>query len=143
MTSPTYHYYYNDVVVANIGPDGNNEWAAKVPKRQHSVNDNGTYSSCAVEAKGSNIYLVFNDSGENLFVKPGDKIKQFELKGKDALVVLATIHSDGNVSREALFSPDRRDVILRPKDCVELKSQEMFIYANRKRDYRFGLIEFK
>lgn len=143
VTTTTYHYFYNDVVVVNIDPEGNIEWAAKVPKRQHSVNDGGTYSGCAVEVKGSRIYLVFNDTGENLFVKPGDKIKQFELKGKDALVILATIGEDGNVFREALFTPDRRDVILRPQDCVQLKDDAMFIYASRKKDYRFGLIEFK
>lgn len=137
------HYLYNDVLVVSIDREGNIEWASKVPKRQHSINDAGAFSSCAVEVKGSNIYLVFNDSGENLFIKPGDKIKQFELNGKDALVVLATIDSDGKVSREALFSPERRDVILRPKDCVELKNQDMFIYASRKRDYRFGMIGFK
>ncbi|MBZ0207817.1 MAG: hypothetical protein K8H89_15990 [Flavobacteriales bacterium] len=142
-TSTTYHYYYNDVVVVNIDPQGNIEWATKVPKRQHSINDDGIFSSCAVAVKGGKIYLVFNDTGENLFVKPGDKIKQFELKGKDALVILATIGEDGNVSREALFTPDRRDVILRPQDCVQLKDDTMFIYASRYKDYRFGLIEFK
>jgi hypothetical protein len=82
--------------------------------------------------KDGNIFLIFNDSGENLFVKPGDKIKQFELKGKDALVVLATVDNKGNVAREALFSPERRDAILRPKDCVELSNDQMFIYASRK-----------
>lgn len=142
-TSCSTHYIYNDVIVVNIDPQGNIEWASKVPKRQHSANDGGMYSGCAVEVKEDKIYLVFNDSGENLFLKPGDKIKQFELTGKDALVVLATVNADGSTTREALFSPDRRDVILRPKDCVELRNGSMFIYANRKKDYRFGLIDFK
>ena len=142
-TRCNYHYYYNDLIVVNIDPKGDIEWATKVPKRQHSINDGGTFSSCAVDVKDGRIYLVFNDSGENLFVKSGDKIKQFELKGKDALVVLATVDGDGSVSREALFTPDRRDVILRPKDCVQLKDDAMFIYASRKKDYRFGMIEFK
>ncbi|MCC6838866.1 MAG: hypothetical protein IT230_01770 [Flavobacteriales bacterium] len=141
-TTTVYNYYYNDVLVVNIDPQGNIEWATKVPKRQHSANDGGRYSSIAVDVKGDNIYLVFNDSGENLFVKPGDKLEQFSLTGKDALVVLATIDGDGNVSREALFAPDRRDVILRPKDCVELSDKTMFIYASRKNDYRFGQIVF-
>lgn len=141
-TVTTYHYYYNDVLVINIDPQGNIEWATKVPKRQHSVNDLGRYSSFAVDVKGSHIYMVFNDTGENLFLKPGDKVKQFSLTGKDALVVLATIDASGNTSREALFSPDRRDVILRPKDCVELSDKTMFIYASRKNDYRFGQIVF-
>ncbi|MBS1546984.1 MAG: hypothetical protein JST38_07290 [Bacteroidetes bacterium] len=142
-TQTIYNYYYNDVLVINIDPEGNIEWANKVPKHQVTSNDGGMYSSFAVDVKGSNIYLVFNDTGENLFLKPGDKVKQFSLTGKDALVVLATIDSEGNTTREALFSPERRDVILRPKDCVELKDENMFIYASRKKDYRYGLIEFK
>lgn len=142
-TSCSTHYLYNDVIVVNIDPEGTIEWASKVPKRQHSVNDGGRYSGCAVEVKKDQIYLLFNDSGENLFLKPGDKVKQFELTGKDALVVLATVNGDGTTEREALFSPERRDVILRPKDCVELGNESMFIYASRKKDYRFGLIDFK
>lgn len=141
-TTTVYHYYYNDVLVVNIDPQGNIEWATKVPKRQHSTNDGGRYSSFAVDVKGDKIYLVFNDSGENLFLRPGSKVEQFSLTGKDALVVLATIDADGNTSREALFAPERRDVILRPKDCVELSDKTMFIYASRKNDYRFGQIVF-
>lgn len=141
-TSCTTHFIYNDVIVVNVDPDGNIEWASKVPKRQHTTNSQ-LYSGCAVEVKGDKIYVLFNDSGENLFLKPGDRFKQFELTGKDALVVLATVNSDGTTEREALFSPERRDVILRPQDCVELSNEKMFIYASRKKDYRFGLIDFK
>lgn len=137
------HYVYNDVILVNINPQGDIEWASKVPKRQHSVNDLGRYSGCAVEVKKDKIYIIFNDSGENLFLKPGDKVKQFELTGKDALVVLATVDGEGHTTREALFSPERRDVILRPQDCVEMRNESMFIYANRKKDYRYGLIDFK
>lgn len=138
----TYHYVYNDIIAVNIDPSGNIEWAAKVPKRQHSTNDGGAYSSYAIAVKGDNIYLVFDDTGENLFLKPGDKVRQFELTGKDALVVLATIDGDGHVTREALFSPERREAILRPKDCVQLQNDDMFIYASRKKEYRFGMIRF-
>ena len=139
----TYHYIYNDIIVVNIDPDGNIEWAVKVPKRQHTVNDGGYYSSYAMEVKGDKIHLIFNDSGENLYVKSGDKIKQFELKGKDALVTIVTIDGNGDVKREALFTPERRDVILKPKDCVQLDNDQMMIYATRKKEYRFGMIDFK
>jgi hypothetical protein len=139
----TYHYIYNDVIVVNIDPEGNIEWAVKVPKRQHTTNDGGYYSSYAMEVKGDKIHLIFNDTGENLYVKPGDKIKQFELSGKDALVTIATIDGLGNVKREALFTPERRDVILKPKDCVQLDNDQMLVYAARKKEYRFGLIDFK
>lgn len=139
----TYHYIYNDIIAVNIDPKGNIEWSAKVPKRQHSVNDGGYYSSYGIEVKGDKIYLIFNDTGENLFLKPGDKIRQFELKGKDALVTIATIDGDGNTKREALFTPERREAILRPKDCTQLEDDRMFIYASRKKEYRFGMITFQ
>lgn len=139
----TYHYIYNDIIAVSVDPSGNIEWSAKVPKRQYTINDGGTYSSYALEVKGENLYLIFNDTGENLFLKPGDKVHQFELSGKDALVTIATISSEGQVTREALFTPERRDVVLRPKDCVQLQDDRMLIYASRKKDARFGTVTFK
>jgi len=141
-TTYTYHYVYNDIIVVNIDPTGEIEWLSKIPKRQHSANDNGQYSSYALQVKGENIYFIFNDSGQNLFLKDGDKVQQFEIKGKDALVVLATVDAMGGVSREALFTPERRDVILKPKDCVQITDERMFIFAERKNEYRFGKVTF-
>lgn len=142
-TVTTFHYYYNDAIVVNIDPQGNIEWAVKVPKRQHSVNDNGMYSGFALEVKGDEIFIMFNDTGENLFLRPGDKVRQFELTGNDALVVLVTINANGEVSREALFSPERREAILRPRDCGQLEDKSLFIYASRKKDFRLGRVEFR
>jgi hypothetical protein len=47
------------------------------------------------------------------------------------------------VTREALLAPDKRDAILRPKECFQLEDDRMFIYAERKKEYRFGTISFK
>jgi len=136
------YYVYNDIIVVNVDPQGNIEWAAKIPKRQTTA-DGGYYSSYAMEVKGDKMYFIFNDTGENLFLKSGDKVKQFELKGNDALVTIATVDGEGNVTREALFSPERREAILKPNDCVQLSNDQMLIYATRKKEYRFGLVSFK
>lgn len=141
-TSYRYHYVYNDIIVVNINPSGDIEWAAKVPKRQHSVNDGGYYSSYAMNVKDGKIYLIYNDTGENLFLKQGDKVQQFEITGKDALVTLSTIDEDGITHREALFSPEKRDAKVCPKDCLQLADDRMFLYASRKKEYRFGLVTF-
>ncbi|MEO8591426.1 MAG: hypothetical protein ABI432_18745 [Flavobacteriales bacterium] len=66
----SYHYVYNDIIAVSIDPDGNIAWAVKVPKRQHTVNDRGFYSSFGMTVKGERIYLVFNDNGKNLFLPP-------------------------------------------------------------------------
>lgn len=137
------HYLYNDIMVVSSDPEGNIEWARKIPKRQHTVNDGGFYSSYALGVKGDLLYFIFNDNGENLYVKSGMKIQQFDLKGKNALITLATVDSDGNVTREALLAPEKRDAILKPKDCTQVGDDKMFIYAQRKKESRFGYIEFK
>ena len=70
-------------------------------------------------------------------------IDDFELKGKDALVTLATVEADGTVHREALLAPDRQDAILRPMACTQVADDRMFIYATRKNDYQYGYITFQ
>ncbi len=141
-TTTTYHYLYNDIIVVNIDPDGNIAWASTIPKRQHSVNDGGFFSSYALEVKGDNLYFVYNDNGENLFLAAGDKFKNTDFNGKGSIVTLANVNSDGRVVREALLDPEKRDLILRPKSCRQLQDDRMFIYATRKNDYRFGTVTF-
>jgi hypothetical protein len=142
-TSTVYHYIYNDIILVSTDATGDITWAVKVPKRQHTRNDGGYYSSYAMAIKGDKMYFVFNDNGKNLFLTQGMKVEQFELKGKEALITLVTVDADGRVTREALLDPDKRDAILRPKACVQTDDARMFIYAERKKEYRFGTITFE
>ena len=137
-----YHYIYNTIIVISIDPDGNIAWASQIPKFQHTTNDGGFFSSYAMEVKGDKIYFVYNDNGENLFLNAGDKFKLTDFQGKSSIVTLATVSVDGNVKREALFDPDKRELILRPKSSVQLADDRMFIYSTRKKDYRFGSVTF-
>lgn len=143
ISRTVYHYVYNDIIVVSIDRKGDIEWAVKVPKRQHTTNDGGYYSSYGLTVKGDRMYFVFNDNGKNLFLSQGSKVEQFDLKGKEALITLVTVDATGRVTREALLAPDKRDAILRPKECFQLEDDRMFIYAERKKEYRFGTISFK
>ncbi len=139
----TWHYIYNDIIAVDVDAKGDIQWSAKVPKRQHSTNDGGLFSSYALEVHGDKLHFIFNDNGENLFLKPGDKIKQFKLNNKNSLVTMATVDRTGQVQREALFTPEKREAILRPKDCVQLVDDRMLIYATFKKEARYGFITFK
>ena len=138
-----YHYVYNDIVVVNVDPDGNIEWATKIPKRQHTTNDGGYFSSYAMTIKGDKMYFIFNDSGKNLFLKEGDRIAPFKITGKEALITLATVEGDGTVHREALLAPEKGETITRPKACVQTPDDKLFMFATRRDDYRFGLVNFE
>lgn len=138
-----FHYIYNDIIAVSTDAEGNITWAVKIPKRQHTANDGGYYSSYAMAVKGNRMYFVFNDNGKNLFLTQGQKVEQFELKGKEALITMVTVDVDGRVDREALLALEKRDAILRPKACVQTDDARMFIYAERKKEYRFGTITFQ
>lgn len=138
-----YHYVYNDIIAVSTDPDGEITWAVKIPKRQHTTNDGGFYSSYALAVKDDKMYFVFNDNGKNLFLTQGQKVEQFDLRGKEALITLVTVDIDGRVTREALLAPEKRDAILSPKSCVQTDEARMFIYAQRKKEYRFGTITFQ
>jgi hypothetical protein len=139
----TYHYIYNDIIVISIDPNGEISWASTIPKRQHSVNDGGYFSSYGMAVKGDKLYFVYNDNGENLFLNAGDKFKRTDFQGKNSIVTLATVSVDGHVTREALFDPEKRDLILRPKSCRQLEDDRLFIYATRKKNYKFGMVTFE
>lgn len=139
----TYHYVYNDILIVSIDPDGTIAWATKIPKRQHTINDGGYFSSYALEVKGDKLYFVYNDNGENLFLRPGDKFKPADLNGRKSIVTLATVENDGTVMREALFDPEKRDLILRPKSSAKMKDDRLFLYATRGKEYRFGTVTFQ
>jgi hypothetical protein len=145
---------YNDIIAINIDPEGDIEWAQIIPKRQSFIERQyalvignmparPVFASYAVAVKGDNLYFVFNDSGKNLFLKPGMKVEHYDLKGKGQLITLATIDGNGLVHREALLSPEKRDAILQPMRCRQMDENNMFIFAQRGKEMRFGSIIFQ
>ncbi len=141
-TSTTYYYYFNDIIVINMSPDGNIEWAEKIAKRQLTTNDRGFYSSYTLSVVGDKMYFVFNDNPKNLFYKGEGKLYNFN-KGKESLTVLVELDSDGKQTREALFSSGEADILTRPKVCEQISENEMILFGQRRKTHRFAKITFK
>jgi len=141
-TTTTYHYHYNNILVININSSGEISWATQIPKRQHSTNDGGYYSSYASAIVGDQIYFVFNDNVENLFIKEGQKIKNYTF-GKKSMVILVHLDENGEWTKEGLFSKLEADVITIPKVCEQIKADEMVIFGKWKKDQKFATVKFK
>ena len=141
-TRTTYTYYYNDIIVININPKGQIEWAEKIPKRQVSSNDGGFYSSYALMVLEDKLYFVFNDNIKNLVItKNNQRVHNFS-RGKNSVVTLVEMDSDGRYVREALFSGDETDIITRPKVCRQISDNEMIVFGQRKKKQRFAKVTF-
>lgn len=142
-TRTIYHYYYNDLIALSFGPDGSLVWKVKVPKRQHTTNDGGYYSSYAYAAVGNKLYLLFNDNPKNLFLQPNER-PHYSF-GKEIAVSIVQIDANsGAMSRELLFTTSRGDITIRPKMCLQTGEREMLIYGERRRKtYQFSAVTFK
>jgi hypothetical protein len=60
-----YIYFYLDVVVLSISPQGDVEYMALVPKQQVTRNDNGRFSGLTWTLRDSDLILIYNDARRN------------------------------------------------------------------------------
>jgi hypothetical protein len=142
--STEYYYHYNDIIVVNIQPNGDIEWAARIPKQQTSVNDDGYYLSYSVSIVKDKIYFIYNDSEDN-FDQNERNNQTHEFKGgsKRSLIAVAEISRDGSVVIFPLFKNRDADIITRPKICKQVDKKNMIIYGEKGKTYRFGNVEFR
>lgn len=134
------HYVYNDVIVVNIRPNGEIEWVKRIPKRQHTTDDNGHFSSYAMTITPEGFYFVFNDNARNF--EP-DSRWLHNFNGKKSIVHLAHLTRDGELNSYPLFSNRDVNIITRPKICRQTGSRRMIVYGELKRSYRFAVVDFK
>jgi hypothetical protein len=136
-----YYFNYNDIIVVNIKPDGEIQWASRIPKRQISVNDGGIFSSYSMSTVADKLYFVYNEDPRNLDSR--NKKYVADTPDKNSVVVLAEINRTGQVKIAPLFGNKNEGIVTRPKICRQIGRNEMAIYGESGRSYRFGTLEFE
>lgn len=137
-----YYYNYNDIIVVNIKPNGEIEWTARIPKQQETSNDGGYFSSYAMSTVRDKFYFVFNDNAKNY--DPNRKNNKFyNYNGRNSVITLAEVSKDGSVVINPIYSNREASITTRPKICQQISRNEMLIYGERGRKYKFGTLEFQ
>jgi len=145
----TYHYYYNDIIVISINPKGDIEWTEKIAKRQHTVNDDGYFSSYALMITDDKMNFIFNDNVKNLATskmtkgKAKGQLYDFTRKLKTSVAVLVQLDSDGRQVKEALFNAKEAELLIRPKVAEHISNNELVFYGQKRKTERFGKLTFK
>ncbi|MCA6363327.1 MAG: hypothetical protein IM638_09830 [Bacteroidetes bacterium] len=142
-TRTIYHYIYNDILVLNFSADGELVWKCKIPKRQHTTNDGGYYSSYALMVQGDRLFFVYNDNPNNLTLEENQAPADFSRNRRELAVVLAEVDADGKLTRELLIATERGDVIVRPKVCEQTGANEMLLYSEKTSVFQFSKVIFK
>ena len=88
------------------------------------------------------LHFIFNDNPKNLTLEPGQRIRNFGA-GKETLVVLVTVDSNGGLEERAAFSIRDTDVVTIPKVCRQIGDRELVVFGQRKKSHRLGVVIFK
>lgn len=134
-TRYVYHYYYNDIIVLNFDASGNLVWNCKIPKRQHSIDDDGYYSSYCMAAIGDKLYFIYNDKAKNLALPKG-KSPSTVSSWVDLNIVIAEVDAQGKLTREFLSSKEPNRITARPKISAQTGKLDLLLYGEQVKSFR-------
>jgi len=134
-----YFYNYNDIIVVNIKPNGEIQWASRIPKKQETRNDGGYYASYAMAIVRDKICFVYNDNGKNFGAKRNNR--RYGFNGSNSILALTEIGIDGSVNTFPISSNREQGIITRPKICKQIGKREVAIFGERGKRYKFGKLE--
>ena len=108
-------YYYDNVFVAAIHPDGSKHWEDILHKKQFSQDDGASYSSYFLMKTPRNIRVVFNDEIRN-----------------ENMVSEYVLSPNGIADRNSVFNTESQNLRLRFRDAVQVASNELIVASERK-----------
>ena len=105
MGASSYNYYYHSIAVLGLNPEGQFEWAVKIPKRVRSDKEGGNTGSFFTWATPEKLRFFYTDDHRNATIAPGDPIRAYDTgERSNGAVHMATVSSDGKVKRAIAVS---------------------------------------
>ena len=100
-TTYTYHYFYEDIYITRIGPDGDLKWVKKIPKEQHGTNTTMGLGF-HLHTVGPDSYLFFTDNIKNLDANKTDA-PAVHVAGAGGVLMCVKVAGDGAVTKSSIF----------------------------------------
>lgn len=140
-TRCTDHYVYNDIIVVNINDKDEMDWITKIPKRQHTINDGGIYSSYVLAENQGELYFIFNDNLLNYTEFDEAKgYKNMNLKKKLGVVAVSKISTEGEMTREIIYTLAEDPAYLKPYIGTQISDNEIIVFARLTKGFKIGSI---
>ena len=119
-------YYFEDMILFAVYPDGKEHWKEVLRKRQYSQDDGAMYSSFLLFKTPEHLRFLFNDE-----IKQENTVGGYEVTG------------NGYVERKTVFNTDYQRLKLRFRDGVQLSNNECIVPSERGSKLNLVRIEFK
>ncbi len=107
-------YYYEDLILFAVHPDGTPHWKEVLRKRQYSQDDDAMYSSFFLFRTPARLRFLFNDE-----IKQENTVGGYEVTGT------------GYVERKTVFNTDYQRLKLRFRDGLQVDNQECIVPSER------------
>lgn len=118
-------YYYDDVFVTSIHPDGEMHWQTILHKKQYSQDDDAIYSSYFLMKTPSSLRFIFNDE-----IRRENTVSEYILEG------------DGAHDRNSVMNTDDQELQLRFQDAIQINSKECLIPSEYRSKLRLVKINY-
>lgn len=139
LSTCNYSFYFNDIFVIKMTPEGEIQWKIRIPKRQLTRNDNGFYSSFALGLVNDKLVFLYNDNPKNKTLK--DRQNPYYMKDPArSVVTLVEISLGGRVVKKEMFSNARRPTYFIPRLSYQFSRENIILYAKRNKKNQFGLL---
>ena len=118
-------YFYDDLFIISVNPDGSSHWKNILYKRQYSQDDMGAFSSYFLMKTPSKLRIIFNDE-----IRHETTVSQYELKG------------NGNYQRRSVLSTAELELRLRFRDALQIAGDQLIVPSERRNNLRLVKLDY-
>ena len=118
-------YYYEDICLISVHPDGKTHWKTILHKRQYSQDDEAVFSSFFLAKTPSSLRFLFNDE-----IKDENTVSEYVVNGL------------GDFDRNSVMSTDDQKIRLRFRDAMQVASNELIVPSERRNKLRLVRVQY-
>ena len=118
-------FYFDDVLIVALEPDGKAQWKTVLHKKQYSQDDDGTFSSFFLQQTPDKLRVLFNDE-----IKYENTCSEY---------VLSPL---GEFDRNSLLTTVNQGLRLRFRDAVQISASECLVPSEFRNKLKLVLLRF-
>jgi len=118
-------YYFDDMFVISIHPNGETHWKNVLHKRQYSQDDDAIFSSYFLVKTQSSLRFLFNDE-----IKQENTVSEYVLKG------------NGKVKRNSVLSTEDQKIQLQFANAMQVASDEIIVPSARRNRLKIVKVKY-
>ena len=118
-------YFYEDIFLVSIHPDGEVHWNTILHKKQYSQNDDAMFSSFFLLKTPSNLRFLFNDE-----IKYENTVSEYVVNGI------------GNFDRNSILSTEDQKLRLRFRDAIQVAANELIVPSENRNKLKLIKVTF-